>query len=72
MRIDISIGEKSSSDALQLGLWTLGDPFLDAFESENLIDDLLQVRIVSSQVFFGHVVHVVENSSEIDVGPREL
>lgn len=57
---------------LQIGLRALCNPILDAFNSQNVINDLLQIWMIGDQIFLRHVIQVIQNSGEIEVCPREL
>lgn len=58
--------------SLQLSGWALGDPLLDAFEGQNVVDHLLQAWISGGEVALRHEVQVIENSNEVQVSPCQL
>lgn len=61
---------------MQLGLcvsdWTLGNPLCNAVNFQDSLNNLLQAGIAVGDVAFHHVVQVVQNACEVNVGPGQL
>jgi len=62
----------SSSGHLDLGDGALLDPGLDRFQSVDGIHDTAQGWVGFQQIALDHVVHVVGDACEVDVGPGQL
>lgn len=63
---------KSCSVNLDLGDGALLDPGLDRFQSVDGIHDSAQSWVGFQQIALDHVVHVVGDTCEVDVGPGQL
>lgn len=57
---------------LDLGDWSLLNPRLDLLQLHDVVERLLQAGVLLHQVGLGHVVQVVDDAREVEVGPGEL
>lgn len=67
-----TIQDSSLIARLQVGDWTLSNPFFDAVNGENILSDCLQVRIAFDHVALDEVVQSVQKRGEEDISPGQL
>lgn len=57
---------------LNISLGSFFDPVLDRIDARYVVNNSLQVRMIGNEVGLGHVVQVVQNADEVQIGPCEL
>lgn len=73
MQIKCASGSPACScPRLDVSLWPLLDPGLDLVQRHDILERLLQVGVLLGQVGLGHVVQVVDDAREVEIGPGQL
>lgn len=57
---------------LDFSLWSFINPATNGFDRCYVVNHSLQIRMVCDQIRLGHVVQIVQNGGEINVGPTQL
>lgn len=57
---------------LNIGWWSLLQPGLDWLQRVNIFNHSLETSIFLNQIGLGHVVQIVKDASEIQIGPCQL